>query len=298
MESGTGSEHSTRSETRLGAGFAVAQHESERRTMPDLARASGEARRFSLAIGSLILAAWGLLAAWNAFPYAVLLDGEHAGARGSHAGLALVLLSWIVMTVAMMLPGELPQLHWLRQQIQHQVNRSWLATLFVLGYLVAWALFGALVGLGQAALYALAGAGAPSSAPSMPVMFICELPRAASPDLAAAAILLVAGIYQLTPTKRERLEHCRSRYGQTQTQETEAWTPRTVLRRGVKHGGACVGNCWALMLCMVAFGMSLEVMLALGSVMTAERASPWGRLLVRPLGLGLMVFAIIIYRAR
>lgn len=275
-------------QTRLRDGPAVAQRESERLMRTARARAASEARRLSLAVGCLILAAWGLLAAWSAFPDAGLLG--YAGARAPHASLALALLSWMVMTVAMMLPGELPQLHWLRRQVRHEARRPWLVPLFVLGYLVAWALFGALVGLGQAALSALAGAGALSPASPVPATFICELPRTASSDLAAAAILFVAGVYQWTPAKRERLGHCRARHGQAQ--QTEAWSLGRALRRGVQHGGSCVGSCWALMLCMLALGMRLEVMLALGSVMAAERASPWGRLLVRPTGLGLVVLAI------
>lgn len=288
---------STRSETRLGAGSAVARHESGHSMLADHTRARGEARRFSLVIGCLILAAWGLLAVSSAFPDAVLPGGGHAGARAPHASLALILLSWAVMTAAMMLPAELPRLHWLRQQLRHQARRSWLLTLFVLGYVVVWALFGLLVDLGQTALYALASGGARSSASPEIVIFICELPRAASPGLAAAATLFVAGIYQWTPAKREQLAHCRPRYDQPPPWQAEAWTLGTALRRGVRHGGACVGSCWALMLCMVTLGMSLEVMLALGLVMAAERASPWGRLLVRPLGLGLMALAITIYYA-
>lgn len=295
--SGPGSDPTTRAETRLGAGSAVAQRESERPA--ECAGASGEGRRFSFALGCLILAAWGVLAAGGASPYAGLLGGaEGAGARPPHASLALMLAGWIVMAVAMMLPGELPRLHRLRRQLQGQARRPWLVALFVLGYLLAWGLFGLLVGLGQAGLYALGGGGAQAAAPAGPGIFICELSGGASTDLAGAAVLLVAGIYQWTPAKRERLGHCRPLEGQPEARQGEAWSLGAALRRGAQRGGACVGSCWALMLCMVAVGMSLGVMLALGLVMAFERASPWGRSLVRPLGLGLVALAIIVYGAR
>jgi predicted metal-binding membrane protein len=65
-------------------------------------------------------------------------------------------------------------------------------------------------------------------------------------------------------------------------------------RLGLRHGLFCLGCCWTLMLLMFAVGgANLGWMLALGAIMTAERVSRWGRYLTRPLGLALILWAVL-----
>ena len=57
---------------------------------------------------------------------------------------------------------------------------------------------------------------------------------------------------------------------------------------------SCIGCCWALMLICFAVGTAaLPVMVALALVMAAERLAPWGRRLVRPSGLVLIVLGAV-----
>jgi predicted metal-binding membrane protein len=74
-----------------------------------------------------------------------------------------------------------------------------------------------------------------------------------SANLLAGALLLAAGLWQLTPAKRACLRHCRSpvdflvrqrRHGQL-----GAWLV------GMSHGGYCVGCCWILMTLLFVGGV-------------------------------------------
>ena len=60
-----------------------------------------------------------------------------------------------------------------------------------------------------------------------------------------AFLLIVAGVYQLTPWKTVCLDHCRSPTHFI----GEHWRPgaRGAFRLGLHHGAFCLGCCWALM---------------------------------------------------
>src|SRR6266513_2848107 len=110
----------------------------------------------------------------------------------------------------------------------------------------------------------------------------------------ASAILLAAGVYQFTPLKRMCLEKCRSPYMFL----VEHWRGRhagsDALRLGVRHGLFCLGCCWTLMLLMFAVGgANLGWMLALGTLMAAERTTRWGRYLTAPVGAALVLWAVL-----
>ena len=63
---------------------------------------------------------------------------------------------------------------------------------------------------------------------------------------------------------------------------------------GIAHGLFCVGCCWSLMLVMFAVGLgSLAWMLVLGIVMAIEKNVAWGRRLSRPLGVVLILAAVL-----
>jgi predicted metal-binding membrane protein len=101
-----------------------------------------------------------------------------------------------------------------------------------------------------------------------------------------AGVLLVAGIYQLTPLKRICLRHCRSplllvmQHGQAALRSRFGAT-----RAGLAHGGYCLGCCWALMGVLVAAGvMSLTWMATIAAVIAMEKLHRHGELISRILG--------------
>jgi len=105
-------------------------------------------------------------------------------------------------------------------------------------------------------------------------------------------ILVAAGIYQLTPTKRACLTHCQSPLGFLMSH----WREGTAgaLRMGISHGLYCVGCCWALMCVLFVVGvMNLAWVAALAIFVLLEKIGPPGTLVARLSG-GIMIAAGIL----
>ncbi len=247
-------------------------------------RTLDDARWYWAAIATLALGAW--IALW------LLGASSHAGLPGHQASnvpvdaasphvgtirhdsrqppapsgfprLAGFVLGWTFMTVAMMLPSSLPLLNLFRRTVTAYANRHRLLLLLVLGYLGAWAGVGVLAYLCEGALYRAVDNTSVFEAHGWMI---------------TPALLLVAGVYQYTPLKHMCLEKCRSPYAFLVEHWRGGQAPLNALRLGVRHGLFCVGCCWTLMLLMLAAGAAhLGWMLVLGGVMTAERATRWGR---------------------
>jgi predicted metal-binding membrane protein len=242
-------------------------------------RGSLDAHRFYLALGALILVAWGLLIAWQRSAYAELLSHEviEDGGFPPLLRLAAFLLSWFSMTVAMMLPGALPLLHRAVQPLRRGAAGRRLAGLTILGYLAPWVLFGVVIYLGDSLLHHLAEPAAPLAAYSGSI---------------APGIMLFAGFYQLTPLKRSSAALCQSSQPTSLSGSMEKLSTVGALRQGLRLGVFCMGSCWSLMLLMFATGHNrLEWMLVLGGIMAAERLTPWGRRLSWPVGFTLILWA-------
>jgi predicted metal-binding membrane protein len=57
------------------------------------------------------------------------------------------------------------------------------------------------------------------------------------------------------------------------------------LTMGMRHGGFCLGCCWALMILLFAFGvMNLPWAAALAVIVAVEKVAPWGDILSRAIG--------------
>src|SRR5690606_28999974 len=99
-----------------------------------------------------------------------------------------------------------------------------------LGYLAVWLLYSALAATLHVAMQDAA--------------LISSMLSSQSAVL-SAAVLLGAGLYQLSPLKRACLEHCRSPVEFL----TRHWRPGRLgaIMIGVRHGIWCVGCCWLLM---------------------------------------------------
>lgn len=180
-------------------------------------------------------------------------DGPH---------LLLLWAMWAVMMAGMMLPSAAPLLLLCGRAARNRGVQPAAALVYALagGYLLVWTIFSVAATWLQRAL-----AGALVLTPMM---------EPATP-VAAAAVLVVAGVYQFLPVKRACLQACRSplvflmRY----------WRPGIAgaFRMGVRHGTYCLGCCWALMLLLFAGGvMNLAVILALTLWVIVEKTAPFG----------------------
>jgi predicted metal-binding membrane protein len=249
--------------------------------MIDTMRAPEDRRWYRLSLVAVILAAWGTLAIWGASPYAGLLNHGEIGESGLSPILALAVfvLGWTIMTVAMMLPSSLPLVNLFRRFVARRADGGRLVLLLLVGYLGVWSYFGALAYVGDGALHALVGWLWPRREDAPPI---------------AALVVLGAGVYQFTPLKQMCLDKCRSPYSFLVQHWHGKHAGRDALRLGIRHGLFCLGCCWTLMLLMFAVGgANLGWMLAFGALMTAERTTRLGRRLTRPLGGALIVWACL-----
>ncbi|HEY3232378.1 MAG TPA: DUF2182 domain-containing protein [Roseiflexaceae bacterium] len=234
---------------------------------------------------------WLALWAWGNSPYASYLShdalgqlasgrpaalawictpGALAGLPGGPALLLVFLAGWLLMIVAMMLPTSLPLMAMFEKIIQRNPRRRQLVALLIAGYLAVWLASGVVTHAGYTAWYALVERTGWLRANAW---------------LIGASIILLAGVYQLTPLKYYCLDRCRSPLSFIAAHWRGGSERLQALRLGLHHGLFCVGCCWSIMLLMFVVGSSnLGWMLALGAVMAIEKNVPWGRRISAPLG--------------
>jgi len=166
---------------------------------------------------------------------------------------------WLAMVAAMMLPSVWPTVALYSRM--SEARSAVRPLLFTAGYLAPWIAFGALsfaiaTLLEHRAADVLAWNGAGR--------------------WAAAAALLVAAAYELTPLKAACLGNCRSPFELL----LHPWRTGSLgaLGLGARHGAWCVGCCWALMLSLFALGvMSLVWMAVIAGLIAFEKTMPWRR---------------------
>jgi predicted metal-binding membrane protein len=203
-------------------------------------------------------------------------------AAGWSLGGALVFVAvWTVMMAAMMLPVALPMIVIFAAAQARRARYAAVPTwVFTAGYLLVWAAAGLLV-------YVLVQIG------SDIVTGLAAVDRASWAPLALGVTLLVAGLYQFTPFKRVCLTHCRSPLAFV----AQHWRDGRLgaLRMGLRHGGYCLGCCWALFAVMVAAGvMSLAWMLLLTLLVFVEKVLPEGRRAAPVIGIALIVLGLMV----
>jgi len=178
--------------------------------------------------------------------------------------LALLWAMWAVMMLGMMLPSASPMLLLFGVVARRSATGASAASAqiygFAAGYLVVWALFS----LAATALQRLLAT----------LLFVSPMMEA-SHRIVGAALLLIAGVYQLTPIKQACLRTCQSPFGFLMSR----WRTGVsgALLMGLEHGALCVGCCWALMLLLFAGGvMNLAVIAALTALVAFEKLTPLG----------------------
>ena len=189
-------------------------------------------------------------------------------------GLAYI-AAWGVMMTAMMLPSALPMIG-LYAATQRNVASTALKTarvgMFTLMYLGLWALTGVPVYFASVALSAISASA---------LAYI------------VAAVLIVAGVFQLSPLKQVCLRHCRSPLGFLFGHWREGWQGGMAMGRA--HALYCLGCCWALMVVLVVAGaMGLLWVLLIAAVVAAEKLLPRGEWIARTTGLALVLLGIAV----
>ncbi|HEY6234935.1 MAG TPA: DUF2182 domain-containing protein [Candidatus Elarobacter sp.] len=153
---------------------------------------------------------------------------------------------WVAMMAAMMLPGAIPAV--LRAAQAGGGVRT--VPLFVGSYLAVWALVSV-------------------------VVYTLYRPHEA---VAAATVVIAAGIYELTPLKRYFRRRCRE-----------------TVRSGIEFGLCCVGSSIALMLLVIAIDvMSVAWMAVIAAVVFVQKLLPAKAVVDVPLALAIVGLGILI----
>jgi predicted metal-binding membrane protein len=187
------------------------------------------------------------------------MSGMDDGPWTSLGGAGWFASLWVVMMAAMMFPSVAPTVALYARMTKKRSLLPGIA--FTAGYLLTWA-------AGGIAAYALARAGGALDGG------LFSWGRGGR--WIAAATLLVAAAYELTPLKDACLGRCRSPLGTL----LASWRGglRGALPMGARNGAWCVGCCWALMASLFALGvMSLVWMAVVSALIAVEKLLPWER---------------------
>jgi predicted metal-binding membrane protein len=173
------------------------------------------------------------------------MNGMDMGAATRLGSFGFFVAVWVWMMAAMMLPGAAPAV--VRRARAGGVRAM---PLFVASYLAVWALVGA-------AVYAL------------------YRPHGSS---AAGAVVIAAGVYELTPLKQHFRRRCRESVGS-----------------GFGFGLCCVGSSIGLMLVLVAVGvMSVTWMAVIAVLVLGQKLLPAKAAIDVPLALAIVGLGILI----
>jgi predicted metal-binding membrane protein len=168
------------------------------------------------------------------------MDGMDMGYATELGSAGSFAVAWISMMAAMMLPGAVPA----------ALRHAGRVPAFVAGYLAVWAA----VGVAVYALYRPHGA------------------------VAAGAVTVAAGLYELTPLKRDCRRHCREH-----------------VRSGLELGVHCVGSSIGLMAMFVALGvMNVAWMAVVAAVVLVQKLLPPRAAIDVPLALAIVALGLIV----
>jgi predicted metal-binding membrane protein len=174
------------------------------------------------------------------------MNGMDMGTATQLGSFGFFIWVWVSMMAAMMLPGAAPAV--LRHL--HETGRVGTIPLYVASYIAVWTL----VGIAAYSLYQPHGTAA------------------------AGAIVVAAGIYELTPMKRHARLRC---------QES--------VRTGLGFGLACLGSSIGLMAMLLAVGvMSITWMIVIGAVVLGQKLLPPKIAIDVTLALAIIGFGILI----
>lgn len=187
----------------------------------------------------------------------------------------LLFIMWWTMMLAMMLPSAAPAIltyDTLSRKLAPSGAKVTPLALFVFGYAIVWAAFSAIAVILQMAtetLVSLTGMMAVTSA------------------AVGGALLIAAGLYQLSPLKYACLRKCQMPLMYFARNWREGYLG--AVRMGLSHGIYCLGCCWVLMGLLFYGGvMELYWIVGLALYVAAEKLIPVGS------GLGRFTGAILI----
>ena len=253
-------------------------------TLPDtlLQRAALNERRVVLAALAFVTA----LGLWATFFTGDALMSPASPAPGTVAYAVLLFLMWWTMMLAMMLPSAAPAIliyGALSRKFAEKGGATAPLAVFVAGYAAIWTGFSAAAVALQMSVHEL-----------VPLTGMMAVTSTAL----GAALLIAAGLYQLSPLKQTCLRKC-----QTPLMFfARNWRKGSggAVRMGLAHGLYCLGCCWVLMGLLFYGGvMELRWIVGLALYVAAEKLIPASTWLSRFVGIlligwGLWTVAVVV----
>ena len=174
------------------------------------------------------------------------MQGMDMGAATELGSLGFFMGAWVPMMAAMMLPGATPAVSRFVRASGHALA----APLFAASYVAVWSSFGL-------AVYAV------------------YKPHSTT---VAGVLVIVAGLYELTPLKR----YCRRRC-------------RSSVRSGLQFGAYCVGSSIGLMVVLVSLGvMSIAWSIVVAALVLAQKLLPPRARVDVPVALAIVAVGILV----
>jgi predicted metal-binding membrane protein len=193
----------------------------------------------------------------------------------------IMLLMWWIMMIAMMTPSAAPMILLCVRATRHaqageRLEQGAVPTAaFAGGYLLAWLGFSLIATL---LMWALARTA-----------FTSAMTMSSTSAWLSAAILIFAGLYQLSPLKHVCLQRCRNPADFL----SRHWRPGPLgaLRMGLEHGLFCIGCCWVLMALLFVGGiMNVLWIGVLALFVILEKLAPHGPTFARLGGIVLLAW--------
>ena len=105
-------------------------------------------------------------------------------------------------------------------------------------------------------------------------------------------ILIVAGVYQLSPLKHLCLAKCQSPLAFIMTSWRNGYSG--AFRMGLEHGVYCLGCCWLLFVILFPLGMmNVAAMAAITLLIFAEKSLPGGRRIGQLSAVALIAYGLL-----
>jgi predicted metal-binding membrane protein len=207
--------------------------------------------------------------------------GGAVGLAGSSGAVdfVLVVLMWIAMVLAMMLPTAAPMVTTYAEiagtaAAKHEPAVSPLV--LIGGYIAVWLGFALAATFLQWALTRLA---------------LLDPAMGTASALFSGAVFIGAGAYQFSALKHACLTRCQHPFPFIFANWTTASSG--IFRLGLRQGLDCLGCCWAMMLVMFAVGvMNVVWMAALGAIMAIEKLGN-GTRFARAVGVAFIVIGVV-----
>lgn len=199
----------------------------------------------------------------------VVTGAGMGGAMAMQPSVGALIIMWWVMMAAMMVPSAAPAILLYANVRTMRGSDSPIAAswVFLSGYLALWLLFSIAAAMAQRVL-----TGPSMTLDSRPV---------------EAAVLIAAGLYQLSPLKGACLSQCRAPAQFISRHWRPGWSG--ALRLGLLHGAYCVGCCWLLMALLFVGGvMNLLYVVAIALLVAIEKLAPRGKWIGQVTGLALI----------